>query len=490
MRSFVSSVESIIVLALVAAGCFAPAPADHLYRCVSAGQCPSGYDCAADGYCYRFGHLPTMSDPCANGVQDGDETGTDCGGTTCPDRCPLDAGCGTGSDCDSGICNAVTNSCVADDCHDGMRDDAETDVDCGGGSCGACGAGKACRSPGDCANFLCNQTSEQCVANPCLDGVKDQSETDTDCGGLCVQKCKNNQGCNTPSDCVAGATCSSNKCQIPHCIDGVKADGETDVDCGGTDCSPCAVGKACAAGSDCESTFCNISTHLCVANGCQDGVKDGSESDVDCGGPSQACMRCAVGKSCSGATDCNSAGGDVCTGAGACCHPSGGCTGGVQCGAGTDNCGQSIMCGNNGACANSGTPFCKGGCCAAYNDQAGACAGKQCGSIPDGCGTTYQCATCPTGQSCSGAPSYACCAGVAQACNGVPGCTTVTTACGQITCPCPAGAFCYGGSCCTPDCSERSCEPYDDGCGGTCAATFHCPLCCGDVCGTTKYGCP
>ena len=36
---------------------------------------------------------------------------------------------------------------------------------------------------------------------------------------------------------------------------------------------------------------------------CSDTVKNGSESDVDCGGP--VCLRCAVGKSCSGAADCS-----------------------------------------------------------------------------------------------------------------------------------------------------------------------------------------
>ncbi|MGZ3426685.1 MAG: hypothetical protein ACXVCV_08560 [Polyangia bacterium] len=489
MRSFASSV--LIAGVVACAGCFSPAPADHLYRCAISSQCPSGYGCAGDGYCYRSGHLPMMSDPCADGAQDGDESGVDCGGPTCPARCPLDGGCAGAGDCQSNVCNVITNVCVADDCHDGMRDDAESDVDCGGDACPKCSAGKACRTPGDCDNFLCNQTSQTCVADPCLDGVKDQSETDADCGGLCLAKCKNGQGCNTPADCVVGATCASNKCQVPHCIDGVKANGETDVDCGGADCSPCAVGKACAAGGDCASTFCNVTTHLCVANQCQDGVKDGGEADVDCGGPSQACPRCAVGKTCAGGSDCNSAGGAVCSGGGTCCQPSGVCGGGEQCGTGIDNCGQTINCGNNGACADAGKPYCKGGCCSPYNDGAGACAGKQCGSIPDGCGTTYACGTCAAGSTCSGAPSYQCCAGAGTACSGLPGCTMVSTACGTITCPCSSGQVCYGGSCCTPAVCGRSCVPYDDGCGGTCPATFHCAaLCCDTVCGTTKYGCP
>ena len=35
---------------------------------------------------------------------------------------------------------------------------------------------------------------------------------------------------------------------------------------------------------------------------CSDGVKNGSESDIDCGGPS--CQRCATGRICTRNTDC------------------------------------------------------------------------------------------------------------------------------------------------------------------------------------------
>jgi hypothetical protein len=38
---------------------------------------------------------------------------------------------------------------------------------------------------------------------------------------------------------------------------------------------------------------------------CSDGVKNGSESDIDCGGPT--CLRCATGKTCGGQADCASA---------------------------------------------------------------------------------------------------------------------------------------------------------------------------------------
>jgi hypothetical protein len=39
-------------------------------------------------------------------------------------------------------------------------------------------------------------------------------------------------------------------------VDGIKNGAETDVDCGGPDCPKCPDGKGCAAGSDCQSGFC------------------------------------------------------------------------------------------------------------------------------------------------------------------------------------------------------------------------------------------
>ena len=475
MRAFASS----LVLTLALGGCFAPKPADHLYRCATSRQCPSGYDCAADGYCWRHGHVPMSSDPCADQAQDGDETGVDCGGPTCPTRCPVDQGCAIAADCASGVCNLTTGRCVADDCADGARDDAESDIDCGGGTCPGCGTGQSCTTPGDCKNFLCNQTSHQCVSDPCFDGVKDQSETDVDCGGLCTQHCKNGQACNGAGDCVTGAACAGGKCQIAHCVNGTLDSGETDVDCGGAECGACAVGKRCSVGSDCASTFCNAQTHVCVDSQCKDGVKDGTESDVDCGGSDAACQRCADGKVCSGGGDCLSD--SICTTSNTCCHPSGTACNGVQCGNATDNCGQKIPCGNGGLCADQTKPYCKSGCCTSINDQTQACAGKQCGSVSDGCGTTYPCGTCPSGYTCSNAPSYQCCAGVDAACAGKPGCTQVSTACGTITCPCATGQVCYAGACCTPSCDSSRCDGSDDGCGGACPV---------HICATKAMCCP
>jgi len=86
---------------------------------------------------------------------------------------------------------------------------------------------------------------------------------------------------------------------------GRKADGrkngtETDVDCGGDSAAKCEDGKGCNSGDDCASGSCVGGT--CRAPAPDDGVKNGDETDVDCGGTNAP--KCAVGKGCSTNEDC------------------------------------------------------------------------------------------------------------------------------------------------------------------------------------------
>src|SRR5690606_3721836 len=47
---------------------------------------------------------------CADGVKNADETGIDCGGSSCP-RCSAGSSCATGGDCASGICDGGVCAC-------------------------------------------------------------------------------------------------------------------------------------------------------------------------------------------------------------------------------------------------------------------------------------------------------------------------------------------------------------------------------------------
>ena len=117
------------------------------------------------------------------------------------------------------------------------------------------------------------------------------------------------------------------------CTDMVKNGSETDVDCGGGVCAACADGKQCSGATDCASGVCGGG--LCAAPSCTDKVKNGAETDVDCGG--KKCSACGHGKKCTLSADCVSG---VCGASGVCAAPS--CTDKVKNGGETDvDCGGS-----------------------------------------------------------------------------------------------------------------------------------------------------
>ena len=236
-------------------------------------------------------------------MKNGQETGIDCGGPTCP-SCPT--------------------------CNDGIKNAQETGVDCGGPTCAPCNAAcvngtltmvfdnypqetrweitsltgqvlfsgnnytgplstknvSVCLPAGVCyrlkmidsfgdgmcctygngsyklvfngttlasgAQYGASETKEFCVSggpNPpaatCTDGIKNGTETAVDCGGQTCPAC-------------------------PTCTDGVKNGQETSIDCGGPTCIVCPT--------------------------CTDGVKNGQETGIDCGGPT--CLPCNPAGAC------------------------------------------------------------------------------------------------------------------------------------------------------------------------------------------------
>jgi hypothetical protein len=92
-------------------------------------------------------------------------------------------------------------------------------------------------------------------------------------------------------------------------MDGVKNGDETDVDCGGASAPACAAGLGCATSTDCESKVCGGDAK-CAAPSASDGVQNGDESDVDCGGTTTSAPKCGTGQSCNAHADCASDGCD------------------------------------------------------------------------------------------------------------------------------------------------------------------------------------
>lgn len=135
-------------------------------------------------------------DPCRNGVQDGVETGVDCGGGVCA-PCGEQQGCLVDSDCDSGYCPMSRGYCIAGDgraqcgvsqpenpsCGDCLLNGTETDIDCGG-DCLPCRVGKGCVTDGDCWSGVCMEkkcasgapktrcfANDDCASNVCVAAV-------------------------------------------------------------------------------------------------------------------------------------------------------------------------------------------------------------------------------------------------------------------------------------------------------------------------------
>jgi hypothetical protein len=121
-------------------------------------------------------------------------------------------------------------------CLDKVLNGAESDVDCGGGTCPNCGTGRHCREGGDCQSKLCLDGA--CVRASCTDKLRNGSESDVDCGGPDCRSCADGRMCYGNNDCLS-LVCSGTVCLAPSCNDGYANGDEEGIDCGGAQCPPC-----------------------------------------------------------------------------------------------------------------------------------------------------------------------------------------------------------------------------------------------------------
>lgn len=108
------------------------------------------------------------------------------------------------------------------------------------------------------------------------------------------------------ADC-ASISCSSGICAVPSCSDGIRNGTETSVDCGGG--CLCRVNAQCTMPSDCASGACSVNSNGSTgtykpALTCSNGTRDGTETGVDCGGP--GCNKCGATQACNSNIDCAS----------------------------------------------------------------------------------------------------------------------------------------------------------------------------------------
>jgi hypothetical protein len=278
------------------------------YKCDLQTLTQNGYPIAFLNGCvelFGLSNCVAIAPSCSDGIMNQDESSVDCGGSHCPP-------CVGGQTC-NGNADCYTNSCVSGSCTF-----CTTAASNCGGPCPACPDNYACTAPTDCVSGHCGVpvgapgcSSQTAICQPshCFNGVKDSNEIDVDCGpyGGC-------DACGPGLACATGCGCASNHCvagacQPATCSDSIQNQGETSTDCGGPNCPPCQNYYGCLVNSDCSSghclasnSYCYANRSLCVPATCSDGIKDNGEMGIDCGG---ACRNsCATGESCTGQCDC------------------------------------------------------------------------------------------------------------------------------------------------------------------------------------------
>lgn len=197
--------------------------------------------------CDGGGSTPT----CSDGIQNGDETGVDCGGSCAPcqtactenevnvsitlDNYPEETSWVITNDSGQTVASGGTYAsqpdgstvsedlCLPDGCYTFTINDSYGDGICcsyGNGSYAVTGASGTLASGG---SFTFSESTQFCLGSApeptCNDGVQNGDETGVDCGGSCAP-------CETP----------------PTCDDGIQNGDETGVDCGGSSCQPCQTG--------------------------------------------------------------------------------------------------------------------------------------------------------------------------------------------------------------------------------------------------------
>jgi hypothetical protein len=354
-------------------------------------------------------------------------------------------------------------------CNDGIQNQGETGVDCGG-PCPACPS--------------------------CTDGIKNQGETGIDCGGPCPNSCSGSSGGTTIQAAsysagggVQNETCSEGGQDVTGVGGGGIGEGAwmgySNVNLTGVTSFQLRVASNLYASTiefrtgsqngtliaTCNApvtsgwqTWTTVSCNATATTGTvglylvshknpqpysgQNGLPSvewiklvsNSCTPTTCSAQGENCG--SIPDGCGGTLTCGSCGSgqtctnNVCTST---CTPKT-CSSKpvVNCGSMPDGCGGTLNCGNTCAapqtCGGNGTANICGVCvptsCSAQ--------GKNCGSIPDGCGNTLACGSCTAPQTCSGA-------GTANVC----GCTPTTCAlqgknCGSIPDGCGGTLSCGG----------------------------------------------
>ncbi len=187
---------------------------------------------------------PPPPPTCDDNIQNGDETGVDCGGSSCP-AC---------------VCNGTEVTVTIN--LDNYPEETSWQITDGGGAVVASGGTYGSQPDGSTVVIT------ECLADGCYDFTILDSYGDGICCGYGNGSYTVTGGGSTlASGGSFGSSETTNFClgggPAPTCTDGIQNGGETDIDCGGPDCDPCPT--------------------------CNDGMQNGDETGVDCGGSCPPC---------------------------------------------------------------------------------------------------------------------------------------------------------------------------------------------------------
>lgn len=220
-------------------------------------QCDDSNTDAGDG-CSATCQTEVVTPPpavCGNGVVEVVLGGAD-------EQCD-DSNTANGDGCSSTCQNEASATCS-----DGIKNQAETDVDCGG-TCGLCGVGKSCENDLACITNNCNSVTLQCEACTPGESICTSTTNVATCSSTGVNFV-NNSWCGTGKSCSNGACVSESPAE---CGNGVVESGEQCDDsnsvsndgCSSTcqDEAPvieCTVNTDCASGEVCTANECVVET--------------------------------------------------------------------------------------------------------------------------------------------------------------------------------------------------------------------------------------
>jgi hypothetical protein len=211
-----------------------------------------------------------LEDDDGEGGGAGGGTGGDGGRTSeceAPEHCPGDDTTCAFRTCEQGTCGVghapAETPCTETNGQlcDGMGSCVEclTEAQCSGGA--ICNAG-SCVPPGSLPLGAPCTSGGACQSNQCIDGVCCESACTGFCaacnlGGTAGSCVHIGDGLDPDNECSGADSCNGvGACQ---CGDGLKNGSESDLDCGGA-CTPCLFGDDCSAPGDCASMNCQAGT--------------------------------------------------------------------------------------------------------------------------------------------------------------------------------------------------------------------------------------